>query len=70
MKTFRWIFAVAVLVAWWPIPMAATQSDSEPVHRTRAFTSPAAVVDVNGPRQPSLATPLAAIPVIIALRFL
>jgi hypothetical protein len=33
MKTFRWIFACAVLVAWWPIPMAATQSDTERVHR-------------------------------------
>jgi DUF4097 and DUF4098 domain-containing protein YvlB len=33
MKTFRWIFALAVLVAWWPIPMAATQAESERVHR-------------------------------------
>ena len=68
MKTFRLMFAVAVLVAWWPIPMAATELDSERVSRIDAFASPAAAHDVDAPRRPSLVIPLAAFPVIIALR--
>ena len=33
MKAVRWIFVCAVLVAGWPIPMAAVQTETERVHK-------------------------------------
>ena len=33
MKAVRWIFVLAVLVAGWPIPMAAVQTETERVHQ-------------------------------------
>ncbi len=46
MKTFRLMFVCAVLVAWWPVPISATQADSEKVHRSVAL-APGGTVKVH-----------------------